>query len=490
MGSTIRIDTPPNYFEPGEVGDTTFLGLFRKYIGNISDAPKSFVELSGLFCLSSIAKKISIQYDGKTNPNCFFMIIGPTTYGRKGTMSKAICNMLSTYIRTEEPVLPYKEIGISSSAEGFLRSIKDANEHAYIVAEEYHGELKSYLKREHYKSEMLQWLLKIYDGVSLQHTRSSSEQSIHLQHPYVSLFSDIQPSPLADHMSSEFTTKGFFQRFIVSHDKVWKEKPMHKFTEEDMDLALSAKYLLKMYKDDLVKMGTGSDEVVATLDDDAANSLIQYHEEFKSLGSKYQEESDVNAFYTRAQENLKRIAALYALNDLDIGGVWETGKAKITIKGKHVDCAYRVIINSIRSWEQFFPFISSDDINRNKKIMFFILKQSEARGESYISVRDIFADLGVKMTELDFGKMIDTVKVSDGLVAIDIEMISAGKLIEDSVIDIDNIRERAKKRLSKVGLMTKTNFDRIIREREEKSNDELTESLTKQLDIKMLVEEE
>lgn len=469
-----KIDTPPNSFIPGEVGDLTFLSMYRKYVDRISDAPKSFVELSGLFCLSAIAKNLVVRRGSDMKTNLFFMLVGPSTFGRKGTMSKAISEMLMNYMRTEEPVLPYKDVGIDASPEGFLQAIKEKNEHAYVIAEEYSSELSRYIRKEHYKSTMLQNLIKIYDGSPVQHTISNQERSVNLRDPHVAMFCDIQPEPLSDLMCSDFIDKGFFQRFIISHDRVWNEKPPAGDSDENYDIALSAKSILRCYSEDLKKMG----KLVASFDVEAEKQMLTYVDQFMNMAK---ERPDINSFFSRSQGHLMKLSALYALNDFEIP-VWEPGKAFITIKKSHVDCAYDLVMNSLRSWDAFIPFISKDEMQRNKQVMFYLLEQSEKRGEDYLNLRDVFSDVG--LTELAFGKMIDTVKLSDGLVAIDIEQMDNKKPLEDCVIDIDDIRMSAKKRLSKIGFMIKTNYDRLLSEKKQISMENAIENIAKQINIK------
>lgn len=188
-----------------------FLGSWRVFFEQATDAPLEYGEAAGLMCLATLAIGRRQLGVGKgIRPNLFMLITGDSSIARKSTAVRFAWDMI-------KEVAPDRVGPTDYTMEGLFKWMKEnkgqdgkGKSKLTLFAAEFGADLA---RRNAYGSTMAEDLCHLYDGEEINKVRSKSE-SITIDKPRVNLLGAIAYPLMEQYLTVDDWFTGFLMRFV------------------------------------------------------------------------------------------------------------------------------------------------------------------------------------------------------------------------------------------------------------------------------------
>jgi hypothetical protein len=287
-----------------------FLGPWRRFFLQATDAPHEYCEAAGLMCLSNIAiGRRELEVGRGIRPNMFMMLAGDSSVARKST-SVNFCKLMT------EEVEPDRVGPRDYTVEGLLKwmaekdpATKKGRNKVVLFAEEFGSDLA---RIEAYASTMPTDFCALYDGESFEKIRSGSAP-LSVERPRVNLFAAAAYQMLSSHLKAKDWLNGFLMRFVYVAPTVATMRQKNylapTWPQRDYD---SARVALTVLRDDIVRArfmrlpfspAAKQEMTKWSMSVDTFAAGLQ-----DSLGAKH-------TYVSRFSVNVQKMALLYQLDD-------------------------------------------------------------------------------------------------------------------------------------------------------------------------------
>lgn len=227
-----------------------FMGPWRQFFLQATDAPHEYCEAAGLMCLSSIAiGRRELDVGRGVRPNLFMMLAGDSSVARKST-SVSFSKLMV------EAVEPDRVGPRDYTVEALMKwmgqkdpTTQKGRNKVVLFAEEFGSDLA---RMEAYATTMPTDFCALYDGDSFEKIRAGNPTPLVIERPRVNLFAAAAYQMLATYLRSKDWLNGYLMRFLyvapgATRPKNYLPPPWPK---QDFD---NARIALTVLRDDIVR---------------------------------------------------------------------------------------------------------------------------------------------------------------------------------------------------------------------------------------------
>lgn len=302
-----------------------FMGYWRNYVMEATDAPTAYVEASGLMALSTLALGHRDVKAGRgIAPALFMLLIGDSTNSRKSTCirrTKWVVDAVAPHLigpndYTMEGLYKWMQRKDVDTQKPQSRVLLIHEEFAQVLTKAQQGAYNSSFKGD---------MCSLYDGEDIVKARSMGTTTVAVKQPRINLFAGCSYEFLGQGCNKADWLSGFMVRFLYVHPQgarpsfpEFPEDPRDKF-----DVAASA--LANIYAELKHTSGTALPVTPA-----ATRMLVDLDAECleNATGSAFTEHELVvaPAYARRFALNVRKLALLYQIDrdphaPIDVGAV-------------------------------------------------------------------------------------------------------------------------------------------------------------------------
>lgn len=324
IGGTEKDDDLIDYHRNAPKPDAACLyGL----VGEIAKAGSQKTEANAYAIAASVLAYLGVAIgrgpykptgDDWQHANLFFMHVGRSSIGRKGTAKKLIFKIASRIKELDEHLAPQIHRGGLSSREGLAMMIHDAykdgkndvpaiNDKRLLIVE---SELANTLHQTRRDGNTLSTALRdSFDGISIKPATKSA--CIGTTHPHIGMIADITPSELRSMLSSRELSNGFANRFIIFWSESGVINPFPQATPPDVIANLADKVR------DVLKFAGAYRHIDRNIEqiDMTAEAEVMYAKWYRNARKDRSLGPTVTGLLDRSAPVLHRLCMIFALTD-------------------------------------------------------------------------------------------------------------------------------------------------------------------------------